>query len=94
MSLMIGWLIKDTPFKLSQSVRQWSGNAKARSSQASELSPVFMSIRKKMPFGYLIIASMTLSGDGKTKIEHVLEMLGNCHYQKKLPFGTVLMDTW
>ena len=31
--------------------------------------------------------------DGKTKIEHVLEMLGNCHYQKRLPFGTVLMDT-
>lgn len=33
-------------------------------------------------------------GDGKTKLDHVQEMLLNCVYQKKLPFGAVLMDSW
>jgi hypothetical protein len=33
-------------------------------------------------------------GDGKTKLEHVREMLTNLFYQKRLPFHAVLMDTW
>lgn len=33
-------------------------------------------------------------GDGKTKIDHVEEMLRNTVYQKKLPFKKVLMDSW
>ena len=32
--------------------------------------------------------------DGKTKIEHVMEMLQNKVYHKALPFKSVLMDTW
>ncbi|MDZ8264729.1 transposase [Nostoc sp. ChiQUE01b] len=32
--------------------------------------------------------------DGKTKIEHVTEMLQNLVYHKNLPFKAVLMDTW
>jgi hypothetical protein len=32
--------------------------------------------------------------DGKTKIDHVKEMLQNLVYHKLLPFDTVLMDTW
>lgn len=32
--------------------------------------------------------------DGKTKIEHVIEMLQNLVYHKSLPFKTVLMDSW
>ena len=32
--------------------------------------------------------------DGKTKIDHVKDMLQNLVYQKLLPFDTVLMDTW
>ena len=32
--------------------------------------------------------------DGKTKIDHVKDMLENLVYQKVLPFDTVLMDTW
>jgi hypothetical protein len=32
--------------------------------------------------------------DGKTKIDHVKDMLENLVYQKLLPFDTVLMDTW
>jgi hypothetical protein len=34
------------------------------------------------------------AGDGKTKIDHVLDMLLNCVYQKQLAFWAVLMDTW
>ncbi|MHC5674656.1 IS701 family transposase [Nostoc sp.] len=32
--------------------------------------------------------------DGKTKIEHVTDMLQNLVYHKKLPFKAVLIDTW
>ncbi len=32
--------------------------------------------------------------DGKTKIDHLLEMLHNAYSKKQLPFRTVLMDTW
>ena len=33
-------------------------------------------------------------GDGKSKLDHVHEMLTNCVYQKMLRFRGVLMDTW
>ena len=32
--------------------------------------------------------------DGKTKIDHLLEMLHNAVFKKQLPFRTVLMDAW
>jgi hypothetical protein len=34
------------------------------------------------------------SGDGKTKIDHVLDILKSLVYYKDLPFSTVLMDSW
>ena len=34
------------------------------------------------------------SGDGKTKIDHVLDMLKSLVYYKNLPFSSVLMDSW
>jgi hypothetical protein len=33
-------------------------------------------------------------GDGKSKLEHMKDMLINCVYQKELPFWAVLMDSW
>jgi hypothetical protein len=33
-------------------------------------------------------------GDGKSKLDHVREMLTNIVYHKQLPFRAVLMDTW
>jgi hypothetical protein len=33
-------------------------------------------------------------GDGKTKLDHLHDMLTNCVYQKRLQFYAVLMDTW
>ena len=33
------------------------------------------------------------AGDGKTKLEHMQDMLMNCVYQKSLDFWAVLMDT-
>jgi hypothetical protein len=33
-------------------------------------------------------------GDGKTKLDHMKDMLLNCVYQKELPFWAVLMDSW
>ena len=32
--------------------------------------------------------------DGKTKMDHVRDMLNNVHYNKQLPYKTVLMDSW
>jgi len=34
------------------------------------------------------------AGDGKSKLDHVAEMLKNVHYQKQLPYRAVLMDSW
>ena len=33
-------------------------------------------------------------GDGKTKLDHVEDMLFNVVYHKQIPFKTVLMDSW
>ena len=33
-------------------------------------------------------------GDGKTKLDHMKDMLRNCVYRKELPFWAVLMDSW
>jgi hypothetical protein len=33
-------------------------------------------------------------GDGKTKLDHVHDMLVNCVYQKRMLFQAVSMDTW
>ena len=33
-------------------------------------------------------------GDGKTKLDHLHDMLTNCVYQKQLQFYAVLMDSW
>ena len=32
--------------------------------------------------------------DGKTKVDHVEEMLKNAHHHRSLPYRAVLMDTW
>ena len=32
--------------------------------------------------------------DGKTKLQHLLDMLRNAHFVKRLPFTTVLIDAW
>ena len=32
--------------------------------------------------------------DGKSKIDHLLDMLNNAIYSKNIPFSTVLFDTW
>jgi hypothetical protein len=34
------------------------------------------------------------AGDGKTKIDHFAEMFEQAVIQKKIPFKTVLMDSW
>jgi hypothetical protein len=34
------------------------------------------------------------AGDGKTKLDHLHEMLANVVYQKLIPFYAVLMDSW
>ena len=80
-------------FQIEPVSRQWSGNAKAVITGIRIVTCVYVNPEEDAIW-VLDYRIYDPERDGKTKIEHVLEKLGNCHYQKKLPFGTVLMDTW
>lgn len=45
-------------------------------------------------FGIIDYRIYDPNGDGKTKLDHVQDMLLNCVYQKCLKMKAVLMDTW
>ena len=55
---------------------------------------MFMSIQKKINFGLLIIEFTTRMEMEKARFDRVEDMLKGLLYQKKLPFSTVLMDSW
>ena len=95
-----GYIVFDDPvadkrhsFQIEPARRQWSGNAKAVITGIGIVTCVYVNPEEDA-FWVLDYRIYDPERDGKSKIEHLLEMLGNCHYQKKLPFGTVLMDTW
>ena len=90
---MIQWLIKGTPFKLSQPVDNGVATHKKVIFGIGIVTCVYVNPEEDA-FWVLDYRIYDPERDGKTKIEHLLEMLRNCHYQKKLPIGTVLMDTW
>ena len=52
-----------------------------------------MLIQRHMSIGSLITAFLT-KPNGKTKIDHLLDMLHAAYFKKQLPFRTVLMDSW
>jgi hypothetical protein len=73
--------------------RQYSGNAHGIIKGIGVVTCVYVNPETDQ-FWIIDYRIYDPAGDGKTKIDHVLNMLCNCVYQKKLPFWAVLMDTW
>ena len=80
-------------FEIEPVRRQWSGNEKRVIKGIGIVTCVYINPEEDL-FWILDYRIYDPERDGKTKIDHLMEMLRNCHYQKKLPFRTVLMDTW
>ena len=72
---------------------QWSGNAKAVIKGIGVVTCVYVNPETDQ-FWVIDYRIYDPDGDGKTKLDHVEEMLTNIHYQKALPYQAVLMDTW
>ena len=79
--------------KIAMVRRQWSGNAKRIIRGIGIVNCVYVN---PITGKYWIIDYRIFNpdGDGKTKLEHMQDMLNNVVLYKKLPFRGVLMDTW
>ena len=73
--------------------RQYSGNAHSVIKGIGVVTCVYVN-PKTDQFWILDYRIYDPDGDGKTKLDHLQDMLLNCVYQKELAFWAVLMDTW
>ena len=73
--------------------RQWSGSEKRVIQGIGLVTCVYVNPRTD---AYWIIDYRIYDHDrdGKTKLQHLLDMLRNAHFVKCLPFRTILIDTW
>jgi hypothetical protein len=73
--------------------RQYSGNYKSVIKGIGVVTCIYINRETGQwwPIDYRIYDP---KGDGKSKLEHVEEMLKNAIFAKKLSFRTVLMDSW
>jgi hypothetical protein len=82
--------------------RQYSGNAKGVINGIGVVTCVYVERGTTAPavhpdqdrFFFIDYRIYDPDGDGKTKLDHVKEMLSVLVYARKLPFQTVLMDSW
>ncbi len=73
--------------------RQYSGNAKKVIKGIGVVTCIY--INPEIDQFWLIDYRLyDPAGDGKSKLDHVEDMLTNIRYHKDLPFRAVLMDTW
>ena len=86
-------LDKNYSFAIELVRRQWSGNAKTTIKGIGVVTCVYVNPETDQ-FWLLDYRLYDPDGDGKTKLDHVQDMLTNVVYQKALPFYAVLMDTW
>lgn len=73
--------------------RQYSGNAHGLIKGIGVVTCVYVNPQIDQ-FWIIDYRIYDPDGDGKTKLEHMQDMLLNCVYQKSLDFWAVLMDTW
>src|SRR5512137_1777499 len=73
--------------------RQWSGNEKAVIKGIGAVTCVYVN-PETGGFWLIDFRLYDPDGDGKTKLDHVREMLSNVVHHKRLPFQAVLMDSW
>jgi hypothetical protein len=73
--------------------RQWSGNAKAVIQGIGVVTCVYVNPETDQ-FWLIDYRLYDPEGDGKSKLDHVHDMLANVVHYKRLPFHAVLMDAW
>jgi hypothetical protein len=86
-------LDKNSSFAIALVRSQYSGNAKAVIKGIGVVTCVYVNPATDQ-FWLIDYRIYDPDGDGKSKLDHVREMLTNLVYQKQLPFQAVLMDTW
>jgi hypothetical protein len=86
-------LDKNASFAIELVRRQYSGNAKTVIKGMGVVTCVYINPARDQ-FWLIDYRIYDPEGDGKSKLEHVREMLSNLVHQKQLPFYAVLMDTW
>jgi Transposase DDE domain len=73
--------------------RQYSGNAHGIIKGIGIVTCVYVNPESDQ-FWIIDYRIYDPDGDGKTKLDHVQDMLLNCVHQKQLQFWAVLMDSW
>ena len=73
--------------------RQWSGSEKRAVEGIGIVTCVYVNPQTR---AYWIIdyRIYDIDRDGKTKLQHLLDMLKNAHFVKRLAFRTVVIDAW
>jgi len=86
-------LNKQHSFKIECVQKQWSGNEHKTIKGIGIVTCVYVNPDTNQ-FWAVDYRIFNPGEDGKTKIDHVSEMLSTAKNDKKLDFGTVLMDCW
>lgn len=73
--------------------RQYSGNAKKVIKGIGIVNCIYVNI-KTGEFWIIDYRIYDPDGDGKSKLDHLEDMMNNLIYHKQIPFKTVLMDSW
>lgn len=73
--------------------RQWSGSEKRVIQGIGLLTCVYVN-PKTHRYWIIDYRIYDYDRDGKTKLQHLEDMLGNAYFVKHLPFRTVLIDSW
>lgn len=84
---------KDFSFDIDMVRKQYSGNAHGLVKGIGIVTCVYYQ-PKTQQFYALDFRIFDPEQDGKTKLDHVREMIDHLVFSRKIPFGTVLMDTW
>ena len=86
-------LDKNYSFAIELVRRQYSGNAHSVIKGIGVVTCIYVNPEVDQ-FWLIDYRIYDPDGDGKSKLDHVREMLTNLVYHKQLPFRAVLMDTW
>ena len=73
--------------------RQYSGSEKRVIEGIGIITCVYVN-PKTQAYWIIDYRIYDIERDGKTKLKHLLDMLKNAHFVKRLPFRTVLIDSW
>lgn len=86
-------LDKRHSFKIELVRSQWSGNEHKTIKGIGVVTCVYVNPKTEQ-FWAIDYRLYNPDGDGKSKLDHVRDMLEEAVETKQLPFSTVLMDTW